>query len=166
MLKHLDESDDDSETEVAMGECDELLLLSETTLNEMEPLSALRIGGQDHIQLCDETLESNFLNAEVDDGNDDAAIDDDDDDEDDDYEINGLDSAVGGILFPTHNKKSDKTKWCEREVRDCAMQKYCIITTQTSITTIFFQRRVYHGFVTNETLMTYSSINIFSILSL
>ena len=160
MLKSEDGSDDDSETEVTMGECDELLLLSETTLNEMEPISALRIEGQDHVQLCDKTLESKFLNADVDDGNDDAAIDDDDDDEDDDYEINELDSVVGGTLFPAHNKKSDKTKWCEREVRNCVSQVYCIITTTTSNTAISWQNRMYHEFVKNETSMTLSPISL------
>ena len=120
MLCNEEESDDyicDAETEVTMGECDELLVLRETTHNERVPVSVLPVDSRPHIQAGEEAADAKFLSTEVDDGNDDTAIDDDDDDEDDDYEMNELDSVAEGVSFPAHNKKSDKTRWCEREVR-------------------------------------------------
>lgn len=38
------------------------------------------------------------------------------DDDDDAYDGNDLDLFVDGPSNPAHCKKSDKTKWCEREV--------------------------------------------------
>lgn len=52
----------------------------------------------------------------IDDGNNGTVADDGSDDDDDTYYANDLEIFADGPSSSTHNKKSDKTKWCEREV--------------------------------------------------
>ena len=59
----------------------------------------------------------------IDDGNNGTVVDDGSDDDDDTYYANDLEIFVDGPSSSTHNKKSDKTKWCEREVLNSGERK-------------------------------------------
>lgn len=97
-----------NDNEVAMGGCDDLPM---SNLDRMD-ISVSK--GDERIHFAHDTI---ILPSSVDDGNDDTALDDVSDDDDDMYDETNLELFVDGPSSPAHNKKSDKTKWCEREVR-------------------------------------------------
>ena len=93
-------------SDVTMGGCEDQSITS-LALNLRD--------GQSHNLTTDEDYMdmSNLPNNSTDKNDDD---DDSGDDDDDAYDGNDLDLFVDGPSSPAHSKKSDKTKWCEREV--------------------------------------------------
>jgi hypothetical protein len=96
-----------NDNEVAMGGCDDLPM---SNLDRMD-ISVSK--GDERSHFAHDTI---ILPSSVDDGNDDTALDDGSDDDDDMYDETNLELFADGPSSPAHNKKSDKTKWCEREV--------------------------------------------------
>ena len=66
----------------------------------------------------------------IDDRNNETAADDGSDDDDDTYDANDLEIfADGGPSSSAHSKKTDKTKWCEREVLNSTKRQSIIQLT-------------------------------------
>ena len=61
-------------------------------------------------------LDTVTLPCIIDDANNETVADDGSDDDDDTYYANDLEIFADGPSSSAHSKKSDKTKWCEREV--------------------------------------------------
>ena len=124
---------------VIMGDCDDVLALNETTIEEPDSIVSLLAHSGALTLDDDDNLDMKFLPVDMDDVNDETVIEDEEDD-DDDYEMNELDSFVGNGTFPTHSKKSDKTRWCEREV-SCNRRTYSSVELIRLITAYHITHR-------------------------
>ena len=114
---------------MAMEGCEELASLDKMMLGLPNPVNKYKSELEDKSTFShdEDNLDTMTNPSIIDEGNNRTVADDGSDDDDDTYYANDLEIFTDGPSSSTHNKKSDKTKWCEREVLNPSKKNCCSI---------------------------------------